>query len=86
MNRCNVGMIQRCEDFRFALEPRHAFGIARERFGQDFQRHIAPELRIPCAVHLAHPACANSGKDFVRADAIARGQNHSGLDYSPSEH
>ena len=37
-------MIERSEDFRFALESRHALGVARERLGQDFQRDIAPKL------------------------------------------
>jgi hypothetical protein len=30
----DVGMIQRGEDFGFALEPREALGIASDRFGQ----------------------------------------------------
>ena len=65
VDRSDVGMVQRGEDFGFALEPRHALGVARECFGQDFQCHIAPELRIPRAVHLAHPARTNSSENFI---------------------
>jgi len=44
-------MIERGENFRFALEPRHALGISRERFGQNFQRRTSrPSFRIARAV------------------------------------
>ncbi len=42
-------MSKRSEQLRFALEPPYALGIARECLGQYFQRHVAPELGVPCA-------------------------------------
>jgi hypothetical protein len=56
------------------LETRHALGIARECFGEDFQRDIAPELGIPCAAHLAHPARINTRENFIGAQAVARSE------------
>ena len=76
VNRRNIGMIQRGEDFCFALESRHAFDVARERIGQDLQRHIASQLRIPRAIYLAHPARTNGTSDFVRADFGSRRNRH----------
>jgi hypothetical protein len=35
-------MIERRQRLRFALEARDTLGVAGERLGQDFQRHIAP--------------------------------------------
>ena len=43
--------------------------IARERVGQDFQRHVAIELRVAGAKDLSHTAFANRGDDFVDAEA-----------------
>ena len=51
-------MIERREDFRFALKTGHALGIFGEGFGKDLERHVAPELGVPCAIYLSHPARA----------------------------
>ena len=63
-DRSNVGMAQRGEDLRFALKPRQAFGVACKAFGNDFQRDISFQLRIPRAVHLAHSARPDGGQDL----------------------
>ena len=47
------------------LEPSHAFGVVGERFGQDLQRHLAPELRVGGAVDLTHAAAAQLIDDSV---------------------
>ena len=65
-------MIQRREHLRFALEARQAIGIARERFGQDFDRDVAIQLRIARAIHLAHAAGADLAGDFIWAESGAR--------------
>jgi hypothetical protein len=44
MNGGDVGVIERREDLRFALESRHAFGVTSKGFRQDLQRHVAPEF------------------------------------------
>ena len=50
----DVGMVQRGEDLGFALEAGQAVGISGERLGQDFERHVAVELRVAGAVDLTH--------------------------------
>ena len=65
------GMIERGEDFGFALEAREAVGIVRERVGQDLDRDVALQPRVARAIHLAHAAGAEQRVDFVRAEASA---------------
>ena len=36
VDRCDVGVVERRENFGLPLESRHAFGIAAEFIGQDF--------------------------------------------------
>ncbi len=76
VNRRDVQMIERREDLRLALEARQAIGIECERLGQDFQRDVAIEPAVARAIPLAHPARADEGSDFVRADARPDGQGH----------
>ena len=52
----DVGMVQRGEHLRLALEAGEAFGIVGERLGQDFDRDVAIELRVARPIHLSHPA------------------------------
>ena len=47
-------MIERGEQPRLTLEAREAVGVAREDPRQDLDRDVASQLRIVCAVHLAH--------------------------------
>ncbi len=67
----DVRVIDGRQRLRFAREPREPVGIAGERVGQDLQRDVAIELRIARTEHLAHPACADAGDDFVDAEARA---------------
>ena len=67
----DVGMIQRGERFRFAVEPREALGIRGERFGQDFDRNLPPEIRVGGAVNLAHATRAKRTDDFKMSDSRA---------------
>ena len=46
--RGDVGMIQRREGLRFALEAREAVGVVRERVGQDLDRDVA--IQLACRV------------------------------------
>ena len=83
VDRSNIGMIEGCEDFRFALETCHARGVSREGFRQDFQRDVASKLRIARAIDLTHSSRAERRQDCVGTEAIARDQRHLGLDYVP---
>ena len=67
-------MIERREDLRFAREAREAIGIVRDRRQQDFDRHIAIQLRIAGPIHLPHATRAKCGEDLIRAEPCAGGQ------------
>ena len=56
---------------RIALEPCHVVRIARQRRGQDLQRDFPLELRVPRAVHLAHPARAERREDLLWAETVS---------------
>ena len=60
---------------RFALESREPIGIGSEQVGQDFDRDVAIELRVPGAVDLTHAACPESSDDLVRAESGAGGEH-----------
>jgi len=48
-------MVQRRKHFRFTLEPRQPFRIVDEHLGQNFQRNVPLQLRVPSAVDLPIP-------------------------------
>ena len=80
----DVRMIQRGEDLRFALEPRHSFTVQRERVGQDLDGDVAIEPRVARLVDLAHATRAERRQDFVGAETgsgcerhVGRGRNYS---------
>jgi hypothetical protein len=49
------GVIQRCEQFGFAVEACEAIGILRELARQRLDRHVAAELRVARAIDLPMP-------------------------------
>ena len=61
-------MFQRRENFGLPLESRHAFGIAAEFIGQDFDGDFAFQLGVARAVDFTHPALAEQGRDLMRAE------------------
>ena len=67
----DVGVVQRGERARLALEAGQALGVLRHRRREHLDRDVAPELRVRGAVHLAHPARADGGGDAVVTEAAA---------------
>jgi hypothetical protein len=65
----DVRMVQRGEDFRFALESGDPFCVSRECFGQDLDGNLAIELRIARPIDLPHAAGAKGGQNLVRTEA-----------------
>ena len=61
----DVGMIQRREELRFALEAGQPIGIAGEEVGQDLERDVAPEPRVAGAKDLSHATGAKRGDDLI---------------------
>ena len=72
----DVGVIQRRQRLRFAREPGQAIGIAGEGVRQDLQRDVAIQLRVVCAIHLAHATCAEGGANLIRADTGGNLKEH----------
>jgi len=64
MNRRDVGMIQRREQSRFPLQPRHPLFVIGERCRQHFDGHFALELGIPRTIDLteSQPTGARSAR------------------------
>ena len=69
MNRRDVGMIQRREQSRFPLQPRHPFFVIRERCRQHFDGHFALELAIPRTIDLTHATYAEAEANPDRAES-----------------
>src|SRR5262249_1954012 len=67
VNRCDVRMIQRGENFGLSLKSAHPIWVTRELFGQNFDRDITLQFRITCAIHFAHPALTEKSANFERA-------------------
>jgi hypothetical protein len=71
IERQDVGMRERRDRLGFSLEPIERGAVGCESRRQDLDRHLAIEPRIAGAIHLAHPAFANLGDDFVGSDSRA---------------
>ena len=72
----DVRMVQRGEDFRFALEPGQPLAVGRHRVGQDLDGDLSLEVGVGGAIDLAHSAHADLRGNFVRAESSARDQRH----------
>ena len=72
----DVGVIERGQHFRLALEPREAIRVGRQHRGQHFDGHVALQLRVGRAIDLAHAACANSRDDLIGAKASSGNERH----------
>ena len=67
-------VIERRHGTRLALEASPRIGIVSEGCGKDLDRDGAIEADVPGLVDFAHPARAEGGDDFVRAETGARGK------------
>ena len=76
INRGDVGMIERGERARLALEPSQPIRIGSKDDRQNLQRHIATKLGVVRAIHLAHAADAKDARDAIRAELRASQQRH----------
>ena len=62
VNGADVGMVERCDGFRFALEGGTRVSIARCVRRQHFDRHSAIESCVACTIDLAQAAGAEGGE------------------------
>ena len=72
----DVGMIERGQQLRLALEPRETIGGVYPGALQHLERDLTLEARVACAVDLTHSARAERGKRLVRSEPGSRGQSH----------
>ena len=68
IDRDDVGVVQRGNRPRLALEAAAALRIVRRGLGQDLQRDAATELAVLGQQDLAHAACAEGADDPVGAE------------------
>ena len=69
VNGEDIGMRQRRDCMRLALEARQAIGIGRKLHRQDFERNLATQFRVARAIDLSHATGTNRRDDLVDADA-----------------
>ena len=69
-------MIERARRLGLLLEAAQSFCIGSEGGRENFDGHVATELRIASAIHDTHPALANLRADFVAAQLCASGNSH----------
>jgi hypothetical protein len=72
-----VRMVQRGERARLPVESHEAFGVHRQRCGQDLQRDVATESGVGSAVDFAHAAGSNPGDDLEGTVAGPGRERHS---------
>ena len=83
VNRGDVGMVQRGQELRLALEAGEAIGIRGKQFRQDLQRDVPVQPRIARAIHLAHAAGADEGGDLVSAEPCSGTYCHTIVRWNP---
>ena len=71
VNVRDVRMIQPGERLRFALESAQAFGIVGDCLEEYLIGDVTMQPRVVRPIHLAHPAFADLGDDFVNAETRA---------------
>ena len=71
----DVGVVERGEDFSFALKASEPIGIAGEMLRQNLQGNVALQPGVAGAIHLAHATDAQSSEDFIRPQMFT-GQRH----------
>ena len=69
MDGQDVGVIQNPGGAGLLLEPPQPVRISREGSGKNLDRHLAPQPRVPRAIHLSHAARAERREDLVGAEA-----------------
>ncbi len=72
----DVGMVERRQNFGFPLKSKPAVRILSEGLRQHFQRHVALQLGVAGAVHLAHAARADGREDFIGAESVTYREGH----------
>src|SRR5262245_7403867 len=67
-------MVQRGEDFSFALKTSEPVVVSPERGRKDLDRDLTLQLRVGRPIHLPHPALADLRGDVIDAKTFAGGE------------
>ncbi len=67
-------MVERGEDFGFALESGEPFRVKGDVRRQHLDRHLALQLRVRRPIYLSHSAHADLGSDLIGAEPSAGSQ------------
>ena len=78
----DVGVIQRREDFRFALETRQPFRVRGKGGRKDLDRDLPLQFRVGRAVNLAHSTVAERSGHFIQTEASAGRERQGERDYT----
>ena len=79
VDRGDVRMIQRSQEFGFTLKARETFGVGNQRLGENLHGHGALEATVSGAIDLAHAALADECNHFICAEAGAGCERHVGI-------
>ena len=71
-----IRVVERRQRLRLTLEAGHPLFVLREALGQHLDRHLALQLGVARAIHLAHAAGAERSDDLVRAEGAAGFELH----------
>ena len=71
MQNTNVGMAQRRDGARLALEALAPARVGRDVAGQNFDGYRAVKARIPRTINFAHAAGAEAAEDLIRTQFCA---------------
>ena len=73
VNRPDVGVVERREQARLALEPRASVGIGQPEIRrQDLEGNLATERRVAGAIDAAHATGPEQSGDLVNSETLAR--------------
>jgi len=72
----DVGVVEARQHLRFPFEARETLRVGCEVRRQHLERHLAPQLLIGRAPHLAHPARTERLEHLVTAEPVAARQAH----------
>jgi hypothetical protein len=81
VDRGNVWVVQRGQDFSFTLEPCEAIRVAGDRYGQHLDRNGPLEIAVGGAIDLTHTTRTDLRGDFVGTDVRAGSEGQVALKY-----
>jgi hypothetical protein len=81
VDRGNVRVVQRGQDFSFTLEPCEAIRVAGDRCGQHLDRDGPLEIAVGGAIDLTHTTRTDLRGDFVGTDVRAGSEGQVALKY-----